>query len=310
VTGKATATDETQIKAATRDGSCTFSKTSTDKKRLPGLFEKPFGPMRGLSFIALSLIFAFAFLTRQPVLALEGPIRLEGAELVLRLDDGRVLRRDGLVGLKLILGNGQQDVEVRIDGFEEDRTLPRAPLSLYHLSMRRMDGAMGDLCSPDPSGRRAAFVFPNGKGGFNLTCTGGAEGKCVLFGYRPWEATDGVPMRDLLQACIHMLRADYGGDDRPSTRDGTLINLYDRFGIQKPGVAAGMEFEAAWGPEGAVCVAHPRVPDNIALEQLAERYPHLNGRLGPEACNEESMRADPRALIFNHSVAMEHPRER
>jgi hypothetical protein len=63
-----------------------------------------------------------------------------------------------------------------------------------------------------------------------------------------------------------------------------------------------MEFEAAWGPEGAICVAHPRIADNITLEQLAERYPRLKGRLGPEACNEEAMRADSRALIFNQSV--------
>jgi hypothetical protein len=67
-------------------------------------------------------------------------------------------------------------------------------------------------------------------------------------------------MRDLLQACIYLLRADYGGDDRPSTRNGTLINLYDRFGIQDPGAAAGMEFEAAWGrtePSASLIRAFP-----------------------------------------------------
>jgi hypothetical protein len=260
--------------------------------------------MRKSFLIALGLILALAFERAQPVLALEGQIRLEETELVLRLEDGRVLRRDGLIGLKLILGNGQQDVEVRIDGFEEDRTILRAPMPPYRLSVRQADGSVGDLCQPDPSGRHAAFAFPDGKGGFNLTCTSGAEGKCVLFGYRPWETREGVPMRDLLQACIHLLRADYGGDDRPSTRNGTLINLYDRFGIQDPGAAAGMEFEAAWGPEGAVCVAHPRIPDAITLEQLAERYPRLEGHLGPQACSEDAMRADSRALIFNQSVVV------
>ncbi|WP_134497710.1 ADYC domain-containing protein [Microvirga pakistanensis] len=101
------------------------------------------------------------------------------------------------------------------------------------------------------------------------------------------------------------LRVDYGGDDRPSTRNGTLVNLYDRFGIQEPGAAAGMTFEAAWGPDGAVCVAHPRIPGNVTLEQLAERYPRLKDRLGPQACTEEAIRADPRALIFNQSVVTE-----
>jgi hypothetical protein len=260
--------------------------------------------MRKSFLIALGLILALALARGWPVLALEGQIRLEETELVLRLEDGRVLRRDGLIGLKLILGIGQQDVEVRIDGFEEDRTILRAPLPLYRMSIRQADGSVGDLYNADPSGRHAAFAFPDGKGGFNLTCTSGAEGKCVLFGYRPWETRAGVPMRDLLQACIHLLRADYGGDDRPSTRNGTLINLYDRFGIQDPGAAAGMEFEAAWGLEGAVCVAHPRISDAITLDQLAERYPRLKGRLGPEACNEEAMRVNSHALIFNQSVVV------
>ena len=190
--------------------------------------------MRKLFLIASGLILALALERGQRVFALEGQIRLEETELVLRLGDGRVLRRDGLIGLTLILGSGQQDVEVRIDGFEEDRTVLRAPLPLYRMSVRQADGSVGDLCHADPSGRRAAFAFPDGNGGFNLTCTSGAEGKCVLFGYRPWETREGVPMRDLLQACIHLLRADYGGDDRPSTRNGTLINLYDRFRIQGP----------------------------------------------------------------------------
>jgi len=259
--------------------------------------------------IAWGLILALVFTRSQPVLAVEGQIRLEETELVLRLDDGRVLRGEGLVGLKLVLGNDQQDVEVQIDGFEEDRTILRAPLPLYHMSVSQADGTRSDLCNPDPGGRRAAFAFPDGKGGFTLTCTSGAEGKCVLFGYRPWETREGVPMRDLLQACIHLLRADYGGDDRPSTRNGTLVNLYDRFGIQHPDAASGMEFEAAWGPDGAVCVAHPRIADNITLEQLAERYPPLRGHLGPEACNEEAMKADPRALIFNQSVVTDRTLE-
>ncbi len=260
--------------------------------------------MRGPSFIASGLILACALAWSRPVSALEGQVRLEDTELVLRLGDGRVLRRDELVGVRLILGRGQQDLEVRIDGFEEDTSILRSPLPLYRMSARQPDGGATDLCHPDPSGRRAAFAFPDGKGGFNLTCTSGAEGKCVLFGYRPWESREGVPMGDLLQACIHLLRADYGGDDRPSTRNGTVVNLYDRFGIQDPGPAAGMEFEAAWGPEGAVCVAHPRIPGNITLERLAERYPRLKGRLGPEACTEEAMRADSRALIFNQSVVI------
>lgn len=235
-------------------------------------------------------------------LALEGRIELQETELVVKLEDGRELRRDDLIGLTLVLGGGQQDVEVRIDGFEEDRSILGDPLALYRLSVRQPDGGSVELCKPDPDRRRAAFAFPDGKGGFNLTCTSGAEGKCILFGYRSWQKRSNAPMSDLLKACIHMLRADYGGDSHPWTKDGTAVNLYDRFDIQKPGKAIGMAFEAAWGPDGAICVAHPRIADNVTLEELGARYPHLKGRLGPQACTEAAMRADPRALIFNESA--------
>ncbi len=144
--------------------------------------------------------------------------------------------------------------------------------------------------------------FRMARADFGLTCTSGAEGKCILFGYHPWEKRDGVPMRDLHRACMHMLRADYGGDDRPTTRNGIKINLYDRFGIQSVDPAPGMRFEAAWGPDGAVCVAHPRIADNVTLEELASRYPRLRGRLGPQACYEDAVRSDPAALIFNQST--------
>jgi hypothetical protein len=170
------------------------------------------------------------------------------------------------------------------------------------MSVRDANGQSKDLCQPDPDGRRAAFAFPDGAGGLNLTCTSGAEGKCVLMGYHPWEAREGVPLHDLHRACIHMLRADYGGDGRPATRDGTAINIYDPFGIQKPDPAPGMQFEAAWGPEGAICVSHPRIADIVTLEELAKRYPHLRSRLGPHGCYEEIMRRDPRAILFNQSV--------
>ena len=42
-----------------------------------------------------------------------------------------------------------------------------------------------------------------------------------------------------------------------TSRDGTTIDVWARFGIQSPADTT-MPFEAAWGVEGAVCVAHPR----------------------------------------------------
>jgi hypothetical protein len=93
------------------------------------------------------------------------------------------------------------------------------------------------------------------------------------------------------------VRADYCGDEQPTTRDGMLIELHDDLGIQTREDQADLHFEAAWGPGGAICVAHTRVPQKATLDALARDCPRLAGHLGP-ACTEASA---PEALIFNAS---------
>ncbi len=238
-----------------------------------------------------------------PAAAREGRFALDDLDLVLRLSDGVVLKGDALIGLTLMAGQVSNEFEIRIDDIVREGRLASRGIAFYRMSVKDVvTGVSRPLCEADPDGERAAFVFPDGAGSFSITCTSGAEGKCILFGYLPWETRDGIPLRDLHRACIHMLRADYGGDNRPSTRNGTAVNVYDRLGIQHPDSAPGMDFEAAWGPDGAICVAHTRIADNISLEELAERYPQLRGKLGPHVCSEEAMRADPRALLFNQST--------
>ena len=95
-----------------------------------------------------------------------------------------------------------------------------------------------------------------------------------------------------------MVRADYAGDGIGHTRDGTLIDLSDRLGIQRPGddpPGRALAFEAAWGPDGAVCVRHTRIPELLSTDELAERYPQLAGKIGPD-CSEA---VD--ALMWNRS---------
>lgn len=229
-------------------------------------------------------------------------LQADGPELALYLDDGRILRGKDLVGIKLVLKNQNGEELIRIDSVEEDKSAAGGALLLYRLSIHSSDGKeMGPFCSTDPQGRNTGFPMPDGSGGFTFTCTSGAEGKCIRMGYRPWDSQKGLPMQDLHRACVHMLRADYGGDDRPTTRNGTSVDIFDRFGIQRSEKAQGMLFEAAWGPDGAACVAHPRIAQNITLEQIAENYPRLAGKLGAENCSLEMMQADPHALLFNHS---------
>lgn len=257
--------------------------------------------MRNLATIALSLLLGSGIMSRCH--ALDGSLRMEGADLVLTLGDGRVLKRDGLVGLTLKLADAIGETEVSIDSVTMDEVATGGAVPLFSLSLHRRGNSPENICQPDPKGRRLALALPDGKGGFTFTCTSGAEGKCALMGYRPWEMPEGIPMRDLHRACIHMLRADYGGDNRPTTRNGTLVDIYDRFGIQRSEPNDALTFEAAWGPEGALCVAHPRIPEHVSLSDLAERYPRLGGHLGPRACTEEAMRTDPKALLFNRSAA-------
>ena len=105
---------------------------------------------------------------------------------------------------------------------------------------------------------------------------------------------------DLYKACIQMVRADYGGDGTGTTRNGMIIDLYDDHGIQAPDADHRMAFEAGWTHDGAVCVNHPRVKENISLGDIAARWHRLAGRTGAR-CTEETARSLG-ALLFNRSV--------
>jgi hypothetical protein len=134
---------------------------------------------------------------------------------------------------------------------------------------------------------------------FELFCTGAAQAKCIRFGYAPWRKTpDGRPMLDWYNACVRMVRGDYCGDGRHFTRDGTLIDIDDRIGVQNSDQDPSFSFEAIWRPDGAVCVAHPRIPEIIDLEGLARTCPRLAGRVGTAVCNENAFGG---GLIVNRS---------
>ncbi|MBF9195594.1 ADYC domain-containing protein [Microvirga terrestris] len=234
--------------------------------------------------------------------AASGRLDAEHGEFRFVLEDGRVLAGESLVGARVMMRNGNEDIQVLIAAVETMNSAPGEPLVLYRLLVEDIAGqGLYDACRPDARGRRLGLPLMKDKV-LTLTCTSGAEGKCILMGYRPWEERGDVPMRDLHAACIHLVRADYSGDDRPTTRDGTMIDIYDRFGIQKPDDLDPMPFEAAWGKDGAVCVAHPRIAHSVTLDELAKNHPRLRDRLGSEACTEEVMRSHPEAILFNRSA--------
>ena len=156
-----------------------------------------------------------------------------------------------------------------------------------------------------PAGDFAAQGFPlagrpNADGSFGqaepgvleFACTSGALGKCVRFGYAPW-GDDVAKSLDLYNACIRMTRADYCGDGTATTKDGQRIDIYDDGGVQRPENEPAMDFEAGWTAQGAACVRHVRVKENISLTALAAQCPRLAKRLGATCTHEGEGRDAP-----------------
>jgi hypothetical protein len=238
-------------------------------------------------------------------------IGVRGTAFNVRLTDGRVLDQQNLVGAILEVSDGSGGpLTVRIDGFVLDDHDPAREVVLYRVKALGENGSWQEFCHPDPAGERWAFPVAGSWTASGehrndvdvaLTCSSGAIGKCVRFGYKPWAAgPDGRSMWDLHQACVRMIRADYCGEGRANTRDGTKIEFYDRVGVTQPGPAEGMSFEAAWAPDGAVCVAHVRVTGLATPEGLTRACPgRLVGRIGPVCQEETAVRLG--GILFNKS---------
>jgi hypothetical protein len=227
-------------------------------------------------------------------------VAAERTEFVVALTDGRTLRSADLVGAEIAIDEGGKPLVIRIDAVAKDA---KSAATLHTVTVRDASGVFTPYCEPDADGRRAAFPIAGRASAdgllladasrFELVCTSGAQGKCVRLGYTPWQRLD------VFNACVRMIRADYCGDGSSTTRDGTQIDVYDDPGVQRAEADAAMSFEAGWTPEGAVCVQHPRIPENTSLEKIASSCKRLAGKTG-DACSEASAR-EAGALVFNRS---------
>jgi hypothetical protein len=228
-------------------------------------------------------------------------VAAEQSEFVVSLSDGRTLRSADLVGAELTIDEGGTPLVIRIDAVAKD---PKSAATLHTVSVRDASGAFTTpYCEADADGRRAAFplagrsrvdgLLLSDASRFELVCTSGAQGKCVRLGYAPWQGLD------TFNACVRMIRADYCGDGTSTTRDGTQIDVYDDRDEQSAAADTSFRFEAGWTPEGAVCVRHPRIPENITLEKIASSCKRLAGKTG-DACSEDAARKAG-ALVYNRS---------
>ncbi|WP_224372613.1 ADYC domain-containing protein [Hyalangium versicolor] len=137
---------------------------------------------------------------------------------------------------------------------------------------------------PDPRALAVAGVWDASgahkasAGKFTFACENGAITKCIRWGYKPWASRDGQSLADLHQACTRMARADYCGNGRSHTHQDTIIDIYDRLGVLTRTTETSSEwdprraaFEAAWAPDGALCLAKTR--DGRAMSTILQECP-------------------------------------
>ena len=113
-------------------------------------------------------------------------LTVEGTEFVLTTPAGRTLRSGDLVGATLTIGPAGSQIEVTIESVEDDRHAVGGRVVLHHFVVTDETGKSVDMCEPDADAS-LGFPVPDGHGGFDLACTSGAVGKCIRWGYRPWE---------------------------------------------------------------------------------------------------------------------------
>ncbi|WP_428310746.1 ADYC domain-containing protein [Hydrocarboniphaga sp.] len=229
----------------------------------------------------------------------------EHTGFVLKLADGRVLSGQQMQGAIVHMAiEGGKVASIKLASIVPD---PKDPDILRHeFQVQNEAGEWKPACQANFYGETWGFpiALPEGHPGreapITLTCSSGAVGKCVRFGYKPW--AKGPHGEDLLPyhaACVHMVRADYVGDGTPHTKNGTDIDVYDHIGIQSSESQADPQFgfEAGWSPTGAVCVAHTRWRDVMTTENLLKTYPQF---AKTPRCDDKTATALG-ALVFNRS---------
>lgn len=206
-----------------------------------------------------------------------------------------------------------QALKFQIRKVEIDPKDPQHEVHLYTVFFQNNQHHWQNLCNADAQYPAKAIALPGSwdnsgtyrprENQVTFSCLNGAIAKCVQFGYKPWKTVNGRSLEDYHQACVRMVRADYCGDGTAHTKDGTIINLYDRLNIQKRDAVAGMSFEAAWGIDGAQSIHHTRYPEDLAYVQRV-----CPNRLAANQATSGS-KSFPPALLFNDSALITPQRD-
>ena len=227
-------------------------------------------------------------------------------------------------GAEILLDVGGVVYTLRFDAIYKDPSRPTDDVYFYDISVRvGQDGEWTSLCT-DPHGAPVAAIplanFWNYTTGarvesstvVTLACRGGALAKCVEWGYIPWHtAVDcssgkciAVSLQDHHQACTRMVRADYCGDGRTYTFDGTPIDIYDKLKVriqsQSTKDVVGWSPEAEWSPNGATCVTNALRMAMYDSRGMPYTYPTCIDSLPPAPhCGDLNFKERPTSRVAN-----------
>jgi hypothetical protein len=184
-------------------------------------------------------------------------ISLEGTLLQGISHDGRIVSGADFVGARLtgVLSDART-IELTVTGFAREGDLAYYVLEAggQPICPARGRGVFVLGAWDSAGGRHDTMAIGGHEFSVSYSCTEGAIGKCVVWGYDPSKVG-----ADLHQSCTRMVRADYCGTGVSFTKDGTLIDVFDTRGVQQPTAGdASLAFEAAWITSGAACVNRPR----------------------------------------------------
>jgi hypothetical protein len=235
-------------------------------------------------------------------------VTLAGAVLSAVRPDGQIVSGAGLVGAQLAATAGGTPLTLRLDAVTPT---PEPDVLLYDVSYRAAGtAAFLPLCGRVAGAPVKALALrgtwdesegtPTGGSrrddatAFTFACQGYALAKCVDLGYAPWRtvtecraAGDCRPLSlaPVHQACTRMLRADYCGDGTATTRDGTLVDVWDGVALQTDD-APSWTFEAEWTAGGASCVLATRWPTIVDEDVAVTTYlqQHCPGRWQAPGC--------------------------
>jgi hypothetical protein len=140
----------------------------------------------------------------------------------------------------------------------------------------------------------------------SVSCRWGAIGKCV------YQRRAGYDWKNLIvdektdkrhQACVRAMRADYCGNGRSHTFDGTQLHVSKPMEDPTEG-GDSYKMEAYWNEAGAICLSDPRydVDPTDPSEKTADFIAHTCPRLASKRCDRAA--PDKGALVGTEVVPL------